>query len=102
MVATTPPTRLLDYDEERERFDWTTARNRLQGLPGDRGLNIAYEAIDRHVAAGRGDTVAIRWLPRQGEQVDLTYEEHAGFGHSWDYWDQQIQRVLDWLPLASD
>lgn len=29
--------------------------------------------------------------------LDLTYEEHAGFGHTWDYWDQQIQRVLGWL-----
>jgi len=29
--------------------------------------------------------------------LDLTCEEHAGFGHTWDYWDQQIQRVLAWL-----
>lgn len=32
-------------------------------------------------------------------KMPFTYEEHAGFGHSWDYWDQQIQRVLQWLPL---
>jgi S-formylglutathione hydrolase FrmB len=31
--------------------------------------------------------------------LPLTYEEHEGPGHTWDYWDQQIQRVLDWLPL---
>jgi len=30
--------------------------------------------------------------------LDLTYHEHAGFGHDWAYWDRQIQRVLDWLP----
>ena len=29
--------------------------------------------------------------------LNLTYEEHAGFGHTWDYWDRQIQRVLGWL-----
>ena len=27
-----------------------------------------------------------------------TYEERAGM-HEWGYWDRQIQRVLEWLPL---
>ncbi|MEA3209004.1 MAG: putative tributyrin esterase [Chthoniobacter sp.] len=27
-----------------------------------------------------------------------TYEESPG-AHDWGYWDRQIQRVLDWLPL---
>lgn len=31
--------------------------------------------------------------------LPLEYEEHVGPGHSWDYWDRQIQRVLEWLPL---
>ena len=30
--------------------------------------------------------------------LELTYEEGSG-GHEWGYWDQQIQRVLAWLPL---
>lgn len=30
--------------------------------------------------------------------LDLTYEEGPG-DHEWSYWDQQIQRVLAWLPL---
>jgi S-formylglutathione hydrolase FrmB len=29
--------------------------------------------------------------------LDLTYEDGSG-GHEWKYWDQQIQRVLAWLP----
>jgi putative tributyrin esterase len=28
----------------------------------------------------------------------LTFEESPG-GHEWSAWDQQIQRVLEWLPL---
>lgn len=32
-------------------------------------------------------------------KLDLTYEEHEGDTHEWGYWDQQIQRVLKWLPL---
>ncbi|MEM9882536.1 MAG: alpha/beta hydrolase family protein [Planctomycetota bacterium] len=31
--------------------------------------------------------------------LNLTYETHAGEDHEWGYWDQQIARVLDWLPL---
>lgn len=30
--------------------------------------------------------------------LPLTYEEGPG-NHDWAYWDQQIQRVLAWLPL---
>jgi S-formylglutathione hydrolase FrmB len=30
--------------------------------------------------------------------LDLTYEEGPG-DHNWAYWDQMIQRVLDWLYL---
>ncbi len=29
---------------------------------------------------------------------DLTYEESPG-DHQWKYWDEKIQRVLEWLPL---
>ena len=31
--------------------------------------------------------------------LECTVEEGPGT-HEWGYWDQQIQRVLDWLPLA--
>jgi acetyl-CoA synthetase len=47
----------------------------LSGLPGDRGLNIAHEAVDRHAFPPHGSKVAIRWLGRQGEVRDLTYAE---------------------------
>jgi len=30
--------------------------------------------------------------------LPLTYDEGPG-AHQWGYWDAQIQRVLDWLPL---
>jgi len=31
--------------------------------------------------------------------LEATYEEGPG-DHTWKYWDQQIQRVLEWLPLT--
>jgi acetyl-CoA synthetase len=54
--------------------NWTPARAGLDGM-GDGALNIAYEALDRHVIAGHGADVAIRWLGRDGERRDLSYAE---------------------------
>ncbi|MGN6612848.1 MAG: acetate--CoA ligase [Angustibacter sp.] len=52
---------------------WDAARADLTGLPGGRGLNIAHEAVDRHVAQGRTDTVALRCLALDGTATDVTY-----------------------------
>jgi acetyl-CoA synthetase len=64
---------LNDYDRVVACFSWQDARALLDGLPGG-GLNIAYEAIDRHVAHGRGDKVAIRWIGQDDSRRDFTYE----------------------------
>ena len=55
---------------------WDAARARLEGLPGG-GLNIAHEAVDRHVAAGHGAQPALLWLGREGERQVLTYADLA-------------------------
>jgi acetyl-CoA synthetase len=64
---------LANYARGRAEFSWRGARAALDGLPGGRGLNIAYEAVDRHLAHGRGEHVALRWLGKRGEAVDYTY-----------------------------
>ncbi len=66
---------LLDYEETCARFTWGAARRALDGLPGGRGLNIAYEAVDRHAAGALSHHLALRWLGRRGEVRDFTYEE---------------------------
>jgi len=58
-------------------FSWDDARGWLAGLPGGQGLNLAHEAVDRHVADGRGDRVALRLLSRHGERHEVTYAELA-------------------------
>ncbi len=63
---------LVDYDQARRAFSWADARALLDGLPGG-GLNIAHEAIDRHVKAGRGDKLALRWIGRDASIRDFTY-----------------------------
>ena len=42
---------------------WGTVRGRLSGLPGGAGVNIAYEAVDRH------DFVAMQ--QQHGDQCEL-------------------------------
>ncbi|MEM7529784.1 MAG: acetate--CoA ligase [Pseudomonadota bacterium] len=66
-----------DPDATRAEFSWEEARAALDGLPGG-GLNMAHEAVDRHVAAGRGANLAIRWLGRDGRVEDLSYADLAG------------------------
>lgn len=63
---------LIDYDQARRAFSWADARALLDGLPGG-GLNIAHEAIDRQVKAGRGDKLALRWIGRDDRIRDFTY-----------------------------
>ena len=63
---------MADYDKARADFSWDAAQRDLQGL--DHGkLNIAHEAIDRHVAAGHGDQIALRWYAKSGAVTDFSY-----------------------------
>jgi acetyl-CoA synthetase len=64
---------LADYEAERAAFSWDGARKLLSGLPDGRGLNIAFEALDRHVRAGRGERLALRWLPKAGTPQDFSF-----------------------------
>jgi len=65
---------LCDYEQTRATFSWAQARRALDGLPGG-GLNIAYEAVDRHARGARRNHPALRWLGRGGERRDFTYAE---------------------------
>lgn len=68
---------LGDYERAREAFSWKSAEDSLVGLPGGRGLNIAYEAVDRHVAEGRGEQAALRWVAKGKHTREFTYAELA-------------------------
>ncbi|MGZ8735775.1 MAG: acetate--CoA ligase [Nocardioides sp.] len=56
---------------------WGRAREALDGLPDGAGLNIGYEALDRHVAHGDGEVVALRCLDEAGDAADYTYDDLA-------------------------
>ncbi|HSD61828.1 MAG TPA: acetate--CoA ligase [Burkholderiales bacterium] len=67
---------LADYAAERTRFRWEQARAVLAGLPGG-GLNIGFEAVDRHAAGPLRDHVAFRWLGRRGGERRYTFGDLA-------------------------
>ncbi|HOW76687.1 MAG TPA: acetate--CoA ligase [Candidatus Competibacteraceae bacterium] len=72
--AEEPAPNLADYATARAAFSWAEACAELVGLP-DGGLNIAFEAVDRWVATGQGERVALRWLGKNGERRDFSYAE---------------------------
>jgi acetyl-CoA synthetase len=65
---------LRNYEGCVAVFSWAKARGLLDGLPGG-GLNIAHEAVDRHVLAGRGSKLAMRWISRDDAVRDFSYAE---------------------------
>ena len=64
---------LQDYAEARRTFSWERARAELDGLPGGKGLNIAYEAVDRYANGTLRNHLAIRWLGKDGDVRDYSY-----------------------------
>jgi acetyl-CoA synthetase len=63
-----------DYVQARAEFSWAAARAELAGLPAG-GLNIAYEAVDRHVNGPLADAVALRFLSKRRAVCEFTYAE---------------------------
>jgi acetyl-CoA synthetase len=66
---------LADYRAASAGSPWDQARDALTGLPDGGGLNIAFEAVDRHAAGPRADRIAIRWLGKGDARHDYTYAD---------------------------
>jgi len=59
--STAPQANLTDYTNIRDSFQWDSAAADLSfHTTGE--VNLAYEAIDRHVDAGRGDHIALHYF----------------------------------------
>ena len=68
--------------QARERLTWRTPFTKTLewNLPfaewfADGTLNVAENCVDRHVAAGLGEKVAIHWVGEPGDQRALTYND---------------------------
>jgi acetyl-CoA synthetase len=66
---------LAAYDEACRAFSWDWARGELSGLPNGAGLNIGYEAVDRHALGSSGARVALKWLGKAGAARDYTFAD---------------------------
>ncbi|MDD5336363.1 MAG: acetate--CoA ligase [Rhodoferax sp.] len=70
------PPHWTDYQGGRSAFSWDAARGGLRGLPGG-GLNIGFEAVDRHAETALRDQTALHFVARNSPAVDLSYGELA-------------------------
>lgn len=66
---------LSDYEELCATFDWQKEQSQLDGLPEGNGLNIAYEAVDRHANGVLKNTLAIRIIKKDKSTIDFTYSD---------------------------
>ena len=72
-----PRPNLVDYERTCSDFSWDGAAGLLDGLPSGHGLNIAHEAVDRHVLHGHGARTAMRWIGKSGARRELSYADLA-------------------------
>jgi acetyl-CoA synthetase len=63
----------LDYDRACRDFSWAAVRREFEEFPGENGLNIAHEAVDRHANSSRHSHLAIRWIGKDGRIRAFTY-----------------------------
>ncbi len=73
---------------------WESARRQLDGLPDGRGLNIAHEAVDRHVLHGDGGRTALRVVAGDETVTETTYTDLARLSGA-------FANVLDSLDVAA-
>jgi acetyl-CoA synthetase len=71
------------WAKQAEELDWFTPWDRVlddsdppfyKWFVGGT-LNVSHNCLDRHVAAGRGERVALHWRGEEGEERDITYAE---------------------------
>src|SRR5215217_6030954 len=64
----------LHWDQKWDQvLDWSSPPFAKWFVGGE--LNVAYNCVDRHVEAGRGDRVAFHWRGEEGEERDISYAD---------------------------
>lgn len=66
---------LTDYESAYRSFDWKQAETLLDGLPGMQGINIAYEAVERHALGIHANRIALRFIQKDRSAKDLSYAD---------------------------
>jgi acetyl-CoA synthetase len=69
---------LAGYESLVHSFKWKDEEELLDGLPGGKGLNIAFEAVERHTLGRLKNKIALRCLQKDKTTKDFTYQDlHA-------------------------
>jgi len=68
------PPNLADYERERREFSWPVPGRELAAQAGG-GLNIAWQAVDRHATGALRDKTAFRFLSRDLPPRNISYGE---------------------------
>lgn len=71
--ATAPNPNLPNYDEAASSFDWSQIESQFSWYTTGK-VNMAYEAIDRHVEQGKGDKVALYYSDSERDE-SYTFEQ---------------------------
>ncbi|MDQ8733487.1 acetate--CoA ligase [Paenibacillus sp. LHD-38] len=71
--ATAPNPNLLNYEESASSFDWSQIESQFSWYTTGK-VNMAYEAIDRHVEQGKGDKVALYYSDSERDE-SYTFEQ---------------------------
>lgn len=102
---------LLALAQPNEEKEWRNVFGDLDKVPGS--TNDLFFLARKLAESGRLQPKLFQWCGTEDFlykgnirfrdyarelNLDLTYEEGPG-DHQWLYWDQQIQRVLEWLPF---
>lgn len=64
---------LQQYEPFSQQFSWEQERKQLAGLPENKGLNIAYEAVERHASGEKAQTIALRWIKKDWSVESYSY-----------------------------
>lgn len=66
---------LTEYESLGHSFSWKDEQELLDGLPGKKGLNIAFEAVERHAGGKLRDKIALRCIQKDKTFRDFTYQD---------------------------
>lgn len=66
---------LQDYQKEVRSFSWNKVEEELEQIPENKGLNIAYEAVDRNAQGELKNTAALRFIEKDKSIEEFTYLE---------------------------
>ncbi len=65
------PPNMQSYLHTVANFDWQQAKTLIKGYKN--GINIGYEAVDRHVEEGHGDQTALIFLGKKEKRQHFSY-----------------------------